>query len=481
MYNAEHKSNQLIYGYAPNVVIVTGWTRPEYVAKKIDPSLYGAIGPLFNPGRGLAFLLRNLASNPQIQYVVALTGTERDRNAKSIVALRAFFEAGIESCTVSGQEYWRVKTTEVEGLIDKLMPYDGLQDLRDTLEYLEFTDLDQLNLALYNLPNRPSCDRPPQHYPLPEVKTATYPGHLFGHVVHGQSIGDTWLQILHRIRNLGKLRPTGYEGQWQELINLMAVVEGETLEQGLAHYLPITEADIATYIPYITEDKVVEAGGKYTYGSRLRSHFGIDQIQQIVEKLIKEVDSASCTMNLWDTEDHTRGGSPCLVNVWVRVQDTKFILSATFRSNDMFGAWPSNIAGLIGLQKLMLSELHQRGLRGLTLGPIITTSQSAHIYDDTFSYVDNLLREEWPLKETFFDPVGNFIIEVKESRIKVGQWTPDSCGRLVKTYEDVAAQRLYRKISRDNPTIKASHAMYLGMELQRAENALRGSGKYDQT
>jgi thymidylate synthase len=70
----------------------------------------------------------------------------------------------------------------------------------------------------------------------------------------------------------------------------------------------------------------------------MRSWFGRDQIEQVITKLIKEIDAASAVINLWDSggniiarpggsSDHEHSGSPCLNHIWVRVVDGELSLT----------------------------------------------------------------------------------------------------------------------------------------------------------
>jgi len=61
-------------------------------------------------------------------------------------------------------------------------------------------------------------------------------------------------------------------------------------------------------------------------------------------------------MSLWDVQDH-RKQSPCLNHIWVRVVNNELSLTATFRSNDMFSAWPANAMGLRALQQYILDAI----------------------------------------------------------------------------------------------------------------------------
>ena len=142
-------------------------------------------------------------------------------------------------------------------------------------------------------------------------------------------------------KTTGTIRPTGYDGCWQELIDLIAVVTEEPPEFYFPqpNYLPCDRDFIQEYIHQILDDAPVVEGVKYTYGQRLRSWFKRDQIEQVITKLIGEIDAASAVMSLWDVKDHEKGGSPCLNHIWLRVVDNELSLTATLRSNDMFSAW----------------------------------------------------------------------------------------------------------------------------------------------
>ncbi|MCZ0902506.1 thymidylate synthase, partial [Microcoleus sp. HI-ES] len=78
-------------------------------------------------------------------------------------------------------------------------------------------------------------------FPLVEIVPTVLPGQKYGHRIEGKTIAETWVKIIHRIKTTGTLRPTGYDGQWQELIDLMAVITDEPAEYYFPepNYLPI--------------------------------------------------------------------------------------------------------------------------------------------------------------------------------------------------------------------------------------------------
>jgi thymidylate synthase len=294
------------------------------------------------------------------------------------------------------------------------------------------------------------------------------------------------VKIIHRIKRTGTLRPTGYDGQWQELIDLVAIVTDEPPEFYFPspNYLPSDRTSVESYLPQILDDAEYREGVKYTYGQRLRSWFGCDQIEQVVLKLIGEIDAASAVMSLWDAKDHDTGGSPCLNHIWVRVVDNELSLTATFRSNDMFSAWSANAMGLRALQRHLRDEISKRSRYNLRMGPLITISQSAHIYDDTFDSVDRIIKDHYQHilveeRSRYSDTVGNFIVEIQDGSISVAQTTPGT-GEIVASYKGKNPLSLLREICADSPAIAPEHSGYLGLELQKALDCIKNKKDYVQ-
>jgi thymidylate synthase len=278
----------------------------------------------------------------------------------------------------------------------------------------------------------------------------------------------------------------------------MAVVTDEPPEFFFPepNYLPIDRPFLEDYIPQMLEDAPYHEGIKYTYGQRMRSWFGRDQIEQVITKLIKEIDAASAVINLWDSggniiarpdgsSDHEHSGSPCLNHLWLRVVDAELSLTATLRSNDMFGAWPANAMGLRALQQYIRDAIAKRSNYDLTMGPLITISESAHLYDDTFDTADRIIAAHYARicnSRDYFDPAGNFVIELTSDehgeKILVTQ-IPGS-GKAVSYYSGHNALKLVREISAASPAITTEHIGYLGVELQKAVQCLKTQTTYTQ-
>jgi thymidylate synthase len=484
-YQPHYKPNQLICGHGQTAVI-TGWTVRQSVAKHLNNNEFAVIGNLYSPTRGISPLMRNLLANPHVQFLVILNATKEDKNAGGCECLLDFFRNGfIKGKSDTGRDCWIIRSP-ITGYIDIEIPADILEKLRHSLEYQEAKSISEAINFVKNCTQKSTrlIWGEPLLFPEVEISPTVLPGPRYGHRIEGKTIAETWVKILHRIKTTGTIRPTGYDGKWQELIDLVAVVTEEPYDFYFPepNYLPIDRVFLGEYIPQILDDAPYTEGVKYTYGQRLRSWFGRDQIEQVITKLIGEIDAASAVMSLWDVKDHLIGGSPCLNHIWVRVVDNELSLTATLRSNDMFAAWPANAMGLRALQQYIRDEIESRSDYELRMGPLITISQSAHIYDDTWENVDTLIANQYAIinnQRDYYDPSGNFLIEIEGGKIVVKQTTPGS-GEVVACYSGRNPLLLVREICAASSAIQPDHIGYLGIELQKAHECLKRGKQYVQ-
>ncbi|TAF16917.1 MAG: DUF4346 domain-containing protein [Nostocales cyanobacterium] len=476
-YAAQHKPNQLIYGNGQTAVI-TGWTVKQAIAKHLQTSDYAVIGQLYSPTRGINLLIRNLLLNPHVRYLVILNATKEDQNAGASQCLLDFFNHGVEeNLSDTGRKSWVIRSP-IPGYIDIDIDINALEKLRHFVEVAETKSISEAVEKIKLYAQKPAIEPwgTPLEFPLSTVEPNVLPGSRYGHRIEGKTIAETWVKIIHRIKTTGTIRPTGYDGKWQELIDLMAVVTDEPADFYFPepNYLPIDRSFLEEYISQILDDAPHREGVKYTYGQRLRSWFGKDQIEQVIEKLVNDIDSARAVMSLWDANQDHNDSPPCLNHIWVRIVDNELSLTATFRSNDMFSAWPANAMGLRELQRYIYNSIVQKSNHTLKLGSLITISQSAHIYDDCFENVANVISSQYTKiaqRKDYFDPGGSFIITIQNDSIIVEHTTPGS-GEVVNCYSGKSASQLSRQIVADCPGLQVEHAIYLGSELQKAEIAL---------
>lgn len=478
LYRPLHKPNQLTCGTGQTAV-VTGWTVKGAIAKKLDASEYAVIGQLYSPTRGINLLIRNLLANPHVRYLVILNATREDRNAGACECLIDFLQHGFErGNSDTGRDCWVIQSP-IAGYIDLEVSEAVLSHLRRSLTWQSAGTIAEAITLVKDFARREPLDPwgAPLEFPLKETPPVVLPGVRYGHRIEGKTIAETWVKIIHRIKTTGTIRPTAYDGYWQELIDLVAVVTDEPAGFFFPepNYLPVDRPFIQQYISQILDDAPEREGVKYTYGQRLRSWFGCDQVQQVIQKLAADLNSARAVMSLWDVNDHNTGDSPpCLNHIWIRVVEDELSLTATFRSNDMFSAWVANAMGLRSLQHHIRDAIATQTGADLRLGPLITISQSAHIYDDCWENSDRLIASHYVRicqQRDYADPCGSFVISVQPNQIVVEHMTAGA-GEVVNCYTGKTAAQLYRQLAIACPNLQVEHSLYLGAELQKAEIAL---------
>ena len=382
LFQALYKGSRLIYGNPDsNVGIVTLWSKPKELAQKIDNSKFCAMGPLYSAERGLDLLIRNLLANPQIS-VLLLTGVDF---SKSGIVLRDFFEKGffLGKTDTTEKLCWRIDS-QFEGYIDLDIPEEALKLIRESVSLIKVPDLTSFDFSNLNVPEK---KREKIIFTKKEEEVKKYVGEYIGYVIRGKTVAEAWLKILDHILKFGNESGTHYDDMQKEIVNLMSVISDEDPNNlNVPDFFPSDKQHVNEYIPRMTKDL---PGGttknEYTYGSRMRSWFGIDQVKGAVEKLVREPVSRAVVISLWDTvKDLTLGGSPCLNHLWIRINDNKLFMTCIFRSHDMFEGYPENALALRVLQEEIRKEVEQ-GLKAkgqdidLKLGNLIILSQSAHI------------------------------------------------------------------------------------------------------
>lgn len=481
VYQPLYKPKQLLSGQGQTAV-VTGWTIKQTLFKRLSPPEYAVIGNLYSPTRGISPLIRNLLANPHVRFLVVLNATREDQNAGGCLCLLDFFRHGFtKGKSDTGQDCWIVQSA-ITGYIDPEIPASALEKLRQVLQWQEAKSLAEAVQFVKSFAKQTtSAWGNPLRFPHTETTPTVLPGPRYGHCIQGTTIAQTWVKIIHRIQTTGTIRPTQY-GQWQELIDLVAIVTDEPPDFYFPepNYLPIAREFVHSYTSQMLDDAPTLEGVKYTYGQRLRSWFGRDQIEQAINKLAADIDSSRVVMSLWDVKDYEENDSPpCLNHIWLRVVDGELSLTATFRSNDMFAAWPANAMGLRALQQHICQAVSAQS--NVNLGPLITISQSAHIYSDCWEHAERIIQTQYhkiAAQRDYSDPSGSFVITVQE-QIVVEHLSPGS-GEVVNRYRGKFARKLYQQIAVDCPRLEVEHALYLGTELQKAEIALLNHSAYEQ-
>ena len=144
--------------------------------------------------------------------------------------------------------------------------------------------------------------------------------------------------------------------------------------KGEALYDYVTSLDQLDKIILLDENSFI-----YTYSERLQNYQGRNQLIDIVERLKQDMGSnraVAVTFNPFI--DNERADIPCLQLIQALVRDDKLILSVYFRSNDLYGAFPSNMMFLTYLGMKIADEI------GVKFDYIDYHCSSLHIYETDY-------------------------------------------------------------------------------------------------
>lgn len=486
-YTPQYEQSNITVGYGWTAICL-GWAGEsvkEQFIKKVDNNLYAAVGSLYSAKRGIEFLLRNLLCNPHVSHVVLLTATTKDTNAHN-ECLEDFFNNGfVKGVNDLNKDCWVIKSQHLVGYIDIAIAEEALEDLRKHVTFKRVYSIDELyDHVLNNLPEYKEPVYKARTYVVTESYSDVLPSAIEGQTVYGNNIAEAWLKTIHRVRTNGIVRESSYTAKWQELISLSVVVNNEPSELYFPepNYLPVTREDVNKYIPQLLNAQSGDLTD-YSYGTLLRSTFGVDQIQNTVDSIVFNPNSSRVVMSLWHPHDYSKANPPCLNHIWLRVVNNELLLTAVFRSNDMYGAWVSNAMALVKLHDYIVEEVNKRVVKPFRRGSLTTTSQSAHIYEYDWEEADSKAEAYRSLyikeHKKYNDRCGDFTVEVLDRKMKVKQLSPGG-GVELRSWTGRNIEELLTNIISNNPTIDPHHAAYLGCELEKAWTAWRNNEAYKQ-
>lgn len=236
-------------------------------------------------------------------------------------------------------------------------------------------------------------------------------------IITATTLPDAWFQLIYAAVKQGrefKIDRGSYAGQTRLEFDWVDIhitkpylrdVEGLPLIPEMPESspmpAPVTKDYVRNYTKYImTPDK--EPGEQYTYGERLCSVFGgikvkdgdIDFIKSLedmyfnqIERIIKTYKeygprNNQMVLQVAQPSDLLLSDPPCLRSIDTRIQDGQLHFFPYFRSWDLWGGFPANMAGISMLQEYMAAEI------GVEQGEMICSSKGLHIY----GYVKDLAK-----------------------------------------------------------------------------------------
>lgn len=220
--------------------------------------------------------------------------------------------------------------------------------------------------------------------------------------INAMDIPDAWFQLVYNILDHGRkyiveqgsfVGQTRLEFDWVTVkISFPYSDPYDTMLPQIPEHLnipnPVESGYVEQYVPYLMTNSR-KSGEDYTYGERLCAfangmlrYFDDDQISQWIRILKRTPNTNQAILQVAEPADCLLEDPPCLRHIDVRVRENYLIFYPYFRSWDLWGGFPANLAGIAVLQKYMADEI------GVNVGPMIAASKGLHIY----GYVEEMAR-----------------------------------------------------------------------------------------
>ena len=136
-----------------------------------------------------------------------------------------------------------------------------------------------------------------------------------------------------------------------------------------------------------------DQGFVYSYPNRILAHFGVDQFEVMKERLLNALGSNRAVAITYDPElDRNREDIPCLQFLQGFVRDNELTIHCMFRSNDIFGAFYSNMFFITYIGIKLREELNNELINDqIDFGGVHYHSTSGHIYSNDMKAARNLI------------------------------------------------------------------------------------------
>ncbi len=489
------KDRLLLDNIKSSIAVTTLWMPKETVAEYLENGTFCVCGQLYTKG-GINYILRNILANPKIRHLI-MCGIDRQGSGE---ALKKFFENGVvaENPFVEASP-WKVVGDE-KAVIDGQISLKYLDLVRQSVTLYDMRDssLEEVAGRVKELSvgesrkakNEPFCD--PIIFPEPEKTVIeTFPSDHSVFKIRREYIGQAWLDALKTVTRFGRKIP-GMYGQVGQVANLSIVIEKEDPDKPeIAPYFNFDREQLDLYYQgFFSKNENNEE--IYTYGERIFDWEGIDQARIMEEKLTRfEFDRGAIAV-LWqpkkdnfpptDEQVQQLGQTkkwrvPCLVMILGQVVDGKFDMTAVFRNNDVFGAWPLNAFALRKFQKNIAEKI------GKELGTLTTIAHIAEVYELNWEEAIKIVQENFRL-DNFCQQDSRSYYTVKivgskkeEKEIEVTFYSPDGLRELGVYKKNgmlpKAARDLSLEILGDFLISDLGAACDLGRQLAKAENAIK--------
>lgn len=478
-----YKDKLIVGNLESNVGVATLWMPKENVASELSSDSFSVCGQLYTK-RGINPMLRNILANPLIRYIV-LCGVDRQGSGEALVR---FFEGGVDEKSGKSGELlgWKIIGDD-EALLEKEIPLEAFESVRKNVQILDMRmkPLREVAELVNSLEKKNTFGEPQIFDSKPPSKAEIFPSDLSVFKIRRDYIGDAWLDMLKILNRFGVEIP-GMYGKVKAVHNLSVVIEKEDPKNPKFYdYLKFAKEGLDLYIKgFFDVNKGTEA---YTYGERIFDWDGLNQEEIMVEKLKRYPYDRGALAVLWkphqdnfppkNTErqemEQTKGWKvPCLVMILGQCLGEELNLTAVFRNNDVYGAWPLNAFALRKFQQEIATKINKN------LGSLTTISHIAEMYEIDWEDSKHIVEQNDDLARTcMYERRSNYLITIEGEDIVIKFISPDGASDLAEFRENGKKP----KVARDLCAVAVKEMLIddlgaacdLGRQLAKAETAVK--------
>lgn len=195
-----------------------------------------------------------------------------------------------------------------------------------------------------------------------------------------KTIGEGWKEAVTRTLLEGSDIKDG-DMALKELLNVAITIEMPALEDKI-----LQEKTDPKMISWMRDNffklEPVENWG-YSYGQRFFDYSGVNQIEEVIKKLVKNPDSKSATISLMNPIGD-RQHMPCITVMDFKIRNGKLMTTTFFRSQDVGKKFYANAICLAKISKQVAERT------GVSLGELNMIVASLHAYESDWKKVREL-------------------------------------------------------------------------------------------
>ena len=281
--------------------IITGWKSTDMILNHLSEDAKKKIvtcGNLYTKN-GINYIIANLFLNPHITELIVLEDSSlQNEMAEGISAFLQFLKTN-ELTFEPKFQFTEENLLEFSSYFKNHIRVVKRKDLEKELEQIKIPEKDWCKITEI------------EENPL-ELQHQI-PSEKVGFTVRANTVYEAWNRALKLIHTYGYLKPSDYDENQLELINLSMIIRNEDLSNpSMDGVIDVTKEELEEYEKNILS-KAMPDGVKYTYGNRYRDQNGKDQFQYMVDTLREKPFSRRAVATLWvPAIDIEAKEGPCL-------------------------------------------------------------------------------------------------------------------------------------------------------------------------